>query len=170
MLRLDMILGIDPGLANLGWAVIKEKEGAEEGYELTGCGVIKSSQKDRAEVRLGKIADELEEIIKNYQIEKVAFESLFFAKNVTSAIGVAEAIGVIKVTAYKMGLKVEGFTPLQVKMTLVGYGRAEKEQVEEMVRRELNMEEKIRPSHASDAVAVALCEAISVRGKMNYDL
>ena len=86
----------------------------------------------------------------------MVFESLFFAKNAKSALKVAEAIGAIKICGERNNIEVAEFTPLQVKMALVGYGRAEKDQVEEMVRRLLNLDENITPSHASDAVAVAL--------------
>jgi crossover junction endodeoxyribonuclease RuvC len=106
--------------------------------------------------RLGKIYEELEKIIKEFKIEKIAFETLFFAKNVKSAMRVAEVIGVIKICGEKNKLEVFGYTPLQIKMALVGYGRAEKEQVETMVRSILNLEKGISPSHASDAVATAL--------------
>jgi len=83
-------------------------------------------------------------------------ESLFFAKNAKSALEVAEAIGVIKIAAEDLKVAVFEYTPLQIKMALVGYGRAEKEQVEVMVRQSLGIEENIKPSHASDAVAAAL--------------
>jgi crossover junction endodeoxyribonuclease RuvC len=106
--------------------------------------------------RLNQIYDELEKLIKKYKVEAMAIETLFFAKNAKSAIKVAEAIGVIKVCGQRNGIGVEGFTPLQVKMALVGYGRAEKEQVEIMVRNFLGLDKNISPSHASDAVAVAL--------------
>ena len=86
----------------------------------------------------------------------IAFETLFFAKNLKSAMKVAEMIGIIKICGYKNNLEVFGYTPLQVKMSLVGYGRAEKEQVETMVRNILELKTGISPSHASDAVAVAL--------------
>jgi crossover junction endodeoxyribonuclease RuvC len=105
---------------------------------------------------LQKIYDELERLIKKYKVTAVVFESLFFAKNAKSALKVAEVIGVIKICGQKNKVEVVDFTPLQIKMALVGYGRAEKEQVEEMVRRLLNLEENINPSHASDAVAAGL--------------
>jgi crossover junction endodeoxyribonuclease RuvC len=145
-----MILGIDPGLANVGWAVLKDEK------TLVECGCITTKTNENGAKRLGKVYDELEKIIKKFKIEAIAFETLFFAKNVTSAIPVAEMIGVIKICGNKNNLEVFGYTPLQVKMSLVGYGRAEKDQVEIMVRNILNLEEGISPSHASDAVAVAL--------------
>jgi crossover junction endodeoxyribonuclease RuvC len=93
----------------------------------------------------------------------MAMESLFFTKNAKSALKVAEAIGVVKVCGQKNKIGVEEYTPLQIKMALVGYGRAEKEQVEIMVGQCLNLEKTIRPSHASDAVAVALTHEFTMR-------
>jgi len=145
-----MILGIDPGLANTGWAVLEDEN------TLVECGCLTTKIGDLSAVRLGKIYDELEGLIKKYKIKEMAIETLFFAKNAKSAIKVAEAIGVIKICGQRNGIEVFGYTPLQVKMTLVGYGRAEKEQVEEMIRRFLSLEKPISPSHASDAVAIGL--------------
>ena len=156
-----MILGIDPGLANTGWAVLQSrtddsaKQNGSE-FELVECGCLKTKISDSSALRLDQIYCELEGLIKKYKVEAMAIETLFFAKNAKSAIKVAEAIGVIKVCGQRNGIEVEGYTPLQVKMALVGYGRAEKEQVEIMVRNFLGLEKNISPSHASDAVAVAL--------------
>jgi len=145
-----MILGIDPGLANTGWAILSDEN------TLIKCGCLKTRIIDSSALRLNKIYHELENLIKKYKVEALAIETLFFAKNAKSAIKVSEAIGVIKLCGQRNGLEVTGFTPLQVKMTLVGYGRAEKEQVETMVRNFLGLNENINSSHASDAVAVAL--------------
>jgi crossover junction endodeoxyribonuclease RuvC len=145
-----MILGIDPGLANTGWAILKDEN------NLIECGCLKTKIADTSSQRLGKIYDELEGLIKKYDIEAIAIETLFFAKNAKSALKVAEAIGVIKICGQRNKIEVYGYTPLQVKMTLVGYGRAEKEQIEIMVRNFLNLDKPINPSHASDAVAVGL--------------
>ena len=157
-----MILGIDPGLENTGWGVVNYQLGIRN-YELIKCGVIKTSKNNSSVERLGKIYAELEEIIKNYKVDEMAIETLFFAKNVKSASKVSEAIGVIKVCGQKNKLKVAEYTPLQVKQALVGYGRAEKEQVEIMVRNELNLDQNISPSHASDAVAVALTHGFTMK-------
>ncbi len=157
-----MILGIDPGLENTGWAVIETRNEKLE-TRLVECGVIKTSIKDSSAKRLGKIYKELEDIVKKYNVKAMAIETLFFAKNVKSASKVSEAIGVIKVCGRINGLEVTEYTPLQVKMALVGYGRAEKEQVEEMVRAELGLTEPIVPSHASDAVAVALTHGFMMK-------
>lgn len=149
-----MILGIDPGLANLGWAVLKVINGDE--YKLLECGCVTSKKTESASKRLNGIYKKLEKVIKKHKVEVMAIETLFFAKNVRSAMQVAEVIGVIKVCGERNKLEVFGYTPLQVKMSLVGYGRADKDQVETMVRTLLGIEESINPSHASDAVAVAL--------------
>lgn len=151
-----MILGIDPGLENTGWGIIDKGR-------LVECGVIFTDKKDKSEERLEKIFEEIQGIIKKYQVNEVVMESLFFAKNVRSAMAVAQAIGVIKVAAKNLGKPVFEYTPLQIKMALVGYGRAEKEQVETMVRSCLNLEEAITPSHASDAVAVALTHGFTMK-------
>jgi crossover junction endodeoxyribonuclease RuvC len=149
-----MILGIDPGLENTGWAVVEEEK-------LVECGVILTSTKQKSAERLEKIYNELEGIIKKYKVTEMALESLFFAKNARSAIKVSEAIGVVRLAGVKSGIEVAEYTPLQVKMALVGYGRAEKEQVEVMVRSCLGLEKPISPSHASDAAAVALTHGFS---------
>ena len=152
-----MILGIDPGLENTGYGIIDEGK-------LVTCGVILTDNKKSSVDRLGKIYKELEEIIKKYKVTEMAIETLFFAKNAKSAIKVSEAIGVIKVCGQKNELTVAEYTPLQVKQALVGYGRAEKEQVEIMVRNTLDLDQSISPSHAADAVAVALTHGFT----MNY--
>ena len=151
-----MILGIDPGLENTGYGIIDEGK-------LVVAGVILTSNKSKSADRLEKIYKELETIIKQYKVTEMAIETLFFAKNAKSALKVSEAIGVIKVCGKKNGLAVAEYTPLQVKSALVGYGRAEKEQVEIMVRESLGLEEFISPSHASDAVAVALTHSFTMK-------
>lgn len=148
-----MILGIDPGVANIGWAILDDKLGE---YKLIDYGCLKTKISDGSGERLNKIYEEIEELIRKYKIKEVAYEKLFFAKNAKSALAVAESIGVIKICTVRSGLEVFGYTPMQVKMALTGYGKAEKEQVEMMVRNLLNLEKIIKPDHASDAVAVGL--------------
>ena len=135
-----MILVIDPGLENTGWAIIENDQFQISNFQLKGCGVIVTSVKQKSAERLVKIYNELEEIIKKYQVTEMAIETLFFAKNAKSALSVSEAIGVVKLVGIKNKLEVAEYTPLQVKMALVGYGRAEKEQVETMVRATLGRE------------------------------
>lgn len=156
-------MGIDPGLENMGWGIINNLQFSIYNFQLVECGVIRTSNKLRMEERLKIIYEELEKIIRQFEIKEMALESLFFARNAKSAIKVAEAIGVIRLCGIKNGLEVAEYTPLQVKMSLVGYGQAEKEQVEVMVRTELGLEVAISPSHAADAVAVALTHGFSMK-------
>lgn len=158
-----MILGIDPGLTNTGWAVIENDKFQISNFKLIGCGVVVTKTKDISAKRLEKIYKEVEEIIKKYKVTVMAIETLFFAKNAKSAIKVSEAIGVLKLCGRKNKIEVAEYTPLQVKMALVGYGRAEKEQVELMVRDSLGLTDLITPSHASDAVAVALTHGFTMK-------
>ncbi len=144
-----MILGSDPGLANLGWAVMRDEK-------LVEYGCIETKAGEKSEDRLDYIFRKLEELIDRYKVGEVVMESLYFAKNAKSAIKVAEVMGVIKVCAKKNGVRVYEYTPLQIKTALTGYGRASKDQVEDMVKRLLDRDEPIRPDHASDAVAVAM--------------
>jgi len=159
-----MILGIDPGLANCGFAVIETgNENLETRINLVEAGVWISKSQENDVDRLKKIYLELEKIIKKYKVDRIAVERLFFARNVSSALPVAEVIGVIKVCGANLGVEVVTYTPLQIKMALVGYGRAEKYQVEEMVRQSLSLEKPISPSHAADAVAAALTDLFTMR-------
>lgn len=138
-------------MANTGWALVDK-----QGPKLKEYGVILTKSTSQEELRVGEIYNGLREIILKNKVGVLAVEKLFFAKNITSALKVAEIIGVIKLLASENRLTLKMFTPLQVKMALVGYGRAEKEQVEKMVRALLGTVEVIKPSHASDAVAIAL--------------
>lgn len=166
-----MILGIDPGLANTGWAIVQKRitndkfQSSNENnlaeFELVDGGVIETKAITKSTERLGFIYDQLDGLIKKRKIEAMAMESLFFAKNAKSALKVAEAIGVIKLWAQKNQIRLVEFTPLEIKMALVGYGRAEKNQVEIMVRQFLGKEEPIYPSHAADAAAAALTLAFT---------
>ena len=160
-----MILGIDPGLANTGWAILDRRLSIvdDSEFELVECGCLKTKISEVSAKRLDQIYCELEGLIKKYKVEEVAIESLFFAKNARSAMVVAEAIGAIKVAAKNLKKPIFEYTPLQIKMALAGYGRAEKEQVEVMVGNYLNLSESIKPSHASDAIAVALTHGFTMK-------
>jgi len=157
-----MILGIDPGLANVGWAVVARDRGETEA-KLMDWGCIESKSGEKMEKRLCLIYEALEKIIDKFGIKEMAVESLFFARNAKSAMKVSEALGVIKLCGAKKGIEVFDYTPLQIKMTLVGYGQAEKEQVELMVRHFLGLEEKIEVAHGSDAAAAALTHLFTNR-------
>jgi len=150
-----IVLGIDPGTATLGWAIIKNGEGATCKVEAYGC-----IETDKASIfprRLEEIHKKLSEVILKYQPDITAIEQLFFAKNVKTAITVGEARGVAILAAVQANLPVAEYTPLQVKQALVGYGRAEKKQMQKMLKILLGLNELPQPDDAADALAVALC-------------
>ena len=150
------ILGIDPGTATVGWAVIETKKGI---LTTLGYGHI-STKKDRTpEKRLQEIRDDLTEVLKRYRPGEGAVEELFFFNNQKTAIAVAEARGVILLTLSDFGIKLSGYTPLEVKQALTNYGRAEKRQVQLMVKNILKLPSIPKPDDTADALAIALCHA-----------
>lgn len=151
-----MILGIDPGLATVGWAIIESGRG---GQRPVAFGAITTPAHTLIESRLQMIEADLTEIINKYNPEEMAIEELFFNTNITTGIAVAEARGVILCTAFKHGLKIAEYTPLQVKQAVVGYGKAEKKQVIAMVTSILRLPAPPKPDDTADAVAIALCHA-----------
>ncbi len=158
-----IILGIDPGTAIVGYGVILSNRSK---LEMLDYGVILTDKKLFQAERLGIIREELGHIIKKYSPQVMAVESLFFFKNLKTAIKVAEARGVILSTGQAAGLDIAEFTPLQVKIAIVGYGRAEKRQVQKMVRLILSLKEIPKPDDAADALAIAVCAANSLSMKL----
>lgn len=157
------ILGIDPGLAIVGWAVIDSNRG-----KLTpvAYGAITTPAHTDIEARLLMIKSDLEEIIKRYTPDEMAIEELFFNTNITTGIAVAEARGVILCTAHANGVKISEYTPLQVKQAVVGYGKAEKQQVIAMVTSILKLKSPPKPDDTADAVAIAICHSHSAASAM----
>ncbi len=153
-----IILGIDPGLAIVGWGVVESNRG---NIRPIAYGAIRTPAHTDVEARLLMIQNDLETIINKYQPEEMAVEELFFNTNVTTAIAVAEARGVIICTAHKLGVKIAEYTPLQVKQAVVGYGKAEKHQVIAMVTSLLKLPKPPSPDDTADAVAIAICHARS---------
>lgn len=153
-----LILGIDPGYAIVGFGLVESSGGKQR---LVACGAINTPAGLRLPARLRQIADDLEELIAKFRPDTLAIEELYFNNNVTTGIGVAQARGVILMTAEKMGLPICEYNPSQVKQAVVGYGKAEKRQVMDMTRRILNLSAVPKPDDAADAVAVALCHARS---------
>jgi len=151
-----VILGIDPGLATLGWGVIAEKQHKQT---LKGYGCIITPPDQPFPGRLLKIQTDLAEIIQLYSPDEIAFEELFFARNVTTALTVGAARGVCVAVTAGYTDKVYEYTPMQVKQALTGYGRADKKQIQEMVKLLLSMEEIPKPDDAADALAIALTHA-----------
>lgn len=146
------IIGIDPGLAQTGWAIVEQAQPAK----LIAYGSIQTSKNKTLAQRLSQIFEETKLIIKKYQPDHMAVENLYFCQNQKTAINVAQAMGVVKLAGQERKIKVTGYSPTNIKTSIVGHGRAQKQQVEFMVKQLLNRKEDIKPDHASDAVAVAL--------------
>ena len=152
------ILGIDPGFAIVGWGIIDSERGNQR---PVAYGAITTPAHTSLESRLFMIEKDLESIIQKYKPDEMAIEELFFNTNITTGIAVAEARGVILCTAYRLGVKISEYTPLQVKQAVVGYGKAEKQQVIAMVTSILKLPKPPKPDDTADAVAIAICHAQS---------
>ena len=152
------ILGIDPGYAIVGFGILEADRGQAK---LLGCGAINTPAGVPMPQRLLQIQEDLETLIRQFSPEVMAIEELFFNTNVTTGIGVAQARGVILMTAAKLGVHIFEYTPSQVKQAVVGYGLADKHQVMDMTRRLLKLKSIPRPDDAADALAIAMCRARS---------
>jgi len=148
------VLGIDPGTAIVGWAVLEENKGAIQPIEY---GHITTSKDRTDSERLLEIAKDIELLIEKHRPTTAAVEDLFFFKNLKTAVVVAQARGAILLTLEKRGLTISEYTPLQIKQALTGYGRAEKKQVQEMVKAVLKLSDIPKPDDTADAIAAALC-------------
>ena len=151
-----VVLGIDPGLATLGWGVISDQQGKQS---LLAFGCILTTPDQSFPQRLLAIHTEFQELLTLYKPDEIAFEELFFAKNVTTALTVGSARGVCVALSAAYTNRVYEYTPPQVKQALTGYGRAEKKQIQEMVKLLLSMKAIPKPDDAADALAVALTHA-----------
>lgn len=152
------ILGIDPGLATVGFSIVDVEKSK---MKLVTCGVISTPAHTSLSSRLDRIFEDMNELISSFSPDVMSIEELFFNTNITTGIAVAHARGVILLSAYRAGVQVFEYTPLQVKQAVVGYGRAEKNQVIDMVRRILALPAAPKPDDAADAVALAICHARS---------
>ncbi len=151
-----IILGIDPGFAIVGWGIIKT-DGSR--HKPLAYGAINTPAHTAMETRLLSIFREVELIIEKYKPNVMSIEELFFNTNITTGIRVAEARGVIIMCAEKNGVNVKEYTPLQVKQSVVGYGRADKKQVITMVTKLLGLPSAPHPDDTADALALAVCHA-----------
>jgi len=154
------VLGIDPGTGILGFGVIDVNG---QNIKLVEAGVIKTPAHTPHDERLEEIFDGLQEIIAATKPDKFSIEKLFFSRNVTTAMTVAEARGVAILAARKAGLPIAEYTPMQIKQTLTGYGKADKKQVQEMVRIQLGLTEVPKPDDCADALAAAITYAYMSR-------
>jgi crossover junction endodeoxyribonuclease RuvC len=154
------IIGIDPGTGILGFGVVDVIKGA---YRMVDAGVITTPAHTPLDVRLEDIFDNLTEIIAATKPEVMSIEKLFFARNVTTAMSVSHARGVAMLAGRKARLQIAEYTPLQIKQTLTGYGKADKKQVQEMVRVQLGLTEVPKPDDCADALAAAITYALMSR-------
>ncbi|MFA5927022.1 MAG: crossover junction endodeoxyribonuclease RuvC [Patescibacteria group bacterium] len=158
------VLGIDPGINLLGWGLVERDRGTIRALDY-GC--IVTEKNSYLPDRLIAIYEELRVIIKKNTPDEVAIEKLFFFKNQKTVMEVAEARGVAVLSAVKSGRPVFEYTPLQVKQALTGYGRAEKRQIQEMVKMVCCLDTIPKPDDAADALAIAICHAQSSRQMIN---
>ncbi len=164
--RLSVILGIDPGVATVGFGVI-EQAGAASRF-LT-CGAITTPAHTPLSSRLFQIHQDMLELIDTFKPDAISIEELFFNTNITTGIDVAHGRGVIVLAGYEKNVPMYEYTPLQVKQAITGYGRADKKQMMEMVRRLLKLKAPAKPDDASDALALAICHARFAGSLLTYE-
>ena len=161
-----IILGIDPGLAIVGWGIVEYKASR---FRTVAYGSVQTPAGMKTEERLKQIYEGVRALIEKYHPDAMAIEELFFNTNVTTGIRVAEARGVILLAAQQARIEIQEYTPLQVKQAVVGYGRAEKKQVITMVTMLLGLEKPPKPDDTADALAIAICHAHSGGSRLaNY--
>ena len=150
-----LVLGIDPGTAITGYGLVREIGGRQA--ELVDYGVIRTPSGQPMAQRLKQLFHDLTNVIAEHRPDEAAVEELFFSRNVTTALSVGQARGVALLAAAEAGLPVHEYKPREIKQAVVGYGNASKEQIQQMVRVLLGIDEIPRPDDAADAVAVAIC-------------
>ena len=153
-----IILGLDPGLAIVGWGVIAYEKAK---LRPIAYGSIQTPAGMRTEERLRRIYDGVTELLTTYRPDSVAVEELFFTNNITTGIRVAEARGILLLCAEQAGIPLAEYTPMQVKQAVVGYGKAEKKQVIAMTTMLLSLPKPPKPDDTADALAIAICHAHS---------
>lgn len=161
-----VILGVDPGIATVGFGVIRTEGSVQT---LIRCGVIRTASGNRLALRLKQIYDDSCQLISIYKPDAIAVEELFFNTNLKTGISVAHGRGVMILAGEEHGIPMFEYTPLQVKQTVTGYGRAGKKQVMEMVRRLLSLDTPPRPDDAADALAIAICHARVSGSQLNIN-
>ena len=152
------ILGIDPGIAIVGFGLIESDRG---NMRMLQYGAVTTEAGLPLATRLVQIEDDMRTLIRQLQPDEIAIEELFFSKNITTGIAVAHGRGVVLCTAERLGIPIFEYTPMQVKQAVVGYGLAEKRQVMDMTRRLLKLKAVPKPDDAADALAIAICHARS---------
>ncbi len=157
------ILGIDPGVGTVGFGVVDTVKGKNT---YVACGAITTPANTPLSPRLDMIYNDLNELIVTFSPDAISVEELFFSKNITTGIAVAHGRGVILLSAYRSGVPVYEYTPMQVKQAVVGYGNAKKNQVIYMVQKLLSMKAPPKPDDAADALALAICHARSMTSRL----
>lgn len=157
------ILGIDPGIAIVGFGLIESNRGS---VRMLQYGAVTTEAGLPLATRLVQIENDMTALIAQLKPDEIAVEELFFSKNITTGIAVAHGRGVILCTAERLGVPIFEYTPMQVKQAVVGYGKAEKRQVMDMTRRLLHLKAVPRPDDAADALALALCHARSATSRL----
>lgn len=152
------IIGIDPGIAIMGYGIL---DYAYNRFSVVNYGSVITTNKDSMPKRLEILYNSLWDILNEYKPDAVAFEELFFNQNAKTAIIVGQARGTAVLCAQKRGIDIYEYTPLQVKQAVVGYGRAEKKQIQQMVKMILNLKEIPKPDDTADALAIAICHGHS---------
>lgn len=155
------ILGIDPGYATLGWAVI------DSGFKIIACDAIITESGINIDERLLKVHSEIADIINKYKPGCLAIERLFFAKNTKTAIDVAKCIGVVLLTAKLNQLDYNEYSPSQVKTAITGYGRASKDQIQNIIMKIYKLKKVPKPDDVADALAIAACHFLSMKQLRN---
>lgn len=155
-----VILGIDPGTATTGYGLIRK---SSDKLKIIDYGCIKTEAKFSTAERLAKIDQQLTKLIRKHKPKRIVVEDIFFFKNLKTAVKVSQARGVILARAAQMKVPIIEYTPLQVKQAVTSYGRADKNQVQKMVKLLLNLKEIPKPDDAADALAIAICCAHSLR-------
>lgn len=150
------IIGIDPGTATTGFCIMDSEKGK---IKLLDYGCIRTKAGLKSGTRLDQIAQDLNELIKKWNPNRASIEKLFFRKNVKTAIAVAQARGVIMQRCTKKGIKTSEFTPMEIKLAVCGYGKADKKMVQQMVKIILGLKKTPKPDDAADAIAAAICLA-----------
>jgi crossover junction endodeoxyribonuclease RuvC len=159
-------LGVDPGTALMGYGLIR----GDDDPQLITYGVVETTTEESMPERLVRLYDALWELIRTHSPDVLAIEQLFFARNVTTALAVGQARGVVLLAAAQHGMPVYEYKPSEVKQTISGYGKADKPQMQEMVRMLLNLPDVPKPDDAADALAVALCHIQMSRLERQYGL
>jgi len=162
------VLGVDPGTAITGWGVVELGSDGQE-LSMVAYGAIKTPAKMPLSERLVIIYDQLAEIVRQYQPDSSALEVLFFSRNTTTALSVGHGRGAAMLALAKAGLSIAEYKPLEIKLAVVGYGGADKGQVQRMVKLLLNLDDIPKPDDAADGLAIAICHLHSARLKQLID-